>query len=126
MKAQAQLREFSGAPRRQRFTVGKYEVLTEPLPGATHMQRYTVFLAGRRIGATVSMPSESDCLYLEKPPPVPPLKSFHVAYRPGRPKKGAVAPAAAVPVAVERGHGIAREDLPPTAPIRELASAEDG
>jgi hypothetical protein len=105
--------------------VGKYEVLSEPLPGATHLRRYTVFLGGRRIGATVSMPSESDCLYLEKPPPVPPLKSFQVIYRPGRPKKGA-APAAAAAASGENGHAIAREDLPHGAPVRELANTEDG
>ena len=38
------------------------------------------------------MPSEADCLYLEKPPIVPPLKTFYVTSRPGRPKKGTVKP----------------------------------
>jgi hypothetical protein len=35
------------------------------------------------------MPSESDCRFLESPPPVPPLKAFYVTSRPGRPKKNA-------------------------------------
>ena len=51
------------------------------------MLRYTVFVGGKRIGATVSVPTESDCRFLEKPPVVPPLKIFS-SYRPGRPKKG--------------------------------------
>ncbi|HYN14001.1 MAG TPA: hypothetical protein VET51_15265 [Burkholderiales bacterium] len=36
----------------------------------------------------MSMPTESDCRFLEAPPPVPPLKIFRVTHRPGRPKKG--------------------------------------
>ena len=72
-----------------RFRVGKYEVIATPIPYSTHMLRYTVFLQGRRIGATASLPSESDCIFLEKPPAVPPLVPFQPIYRPGRPKKGA-------------------------------------
>src|SRR5688572_9511439 len=95
--------EGRGARRRNRmsipvktrkcFTIGKYEVIAEPIPYAMHMLRYNVFLDKKRIGATVSMPSESDCLFLEKPPVVPALKIFYLTSRPGRPKKGA-APAA--------------------------------
>ena len=55
------------------------------------MLRYTVFVGGKRIGATVSVPTESDCRFLEKPPVVPPLKIFS-SYRPGRPKKGSRPP----------------------------------
>jgi len=51
------------------------------------MLRYTVFVDGNRIGALLSMPTESDCRFLEAPPPVPPLKIFRVTHRPGRPKK---------------------------------------
>jgi hypothetical protein len=36
----------------------------------------------------VSVPGESDCKFMECPPPVPPLKVFYVTSRPGRPKKG--------------------------------------
>ena len=74
---------------RSRFMVGKYEILAQPIPGAAHMLRYTVFVGKQRIGAMVSRPTESDCRFLEKPPVVPPLKIFQVTYRPGRPKKSA-------------------------------------
>src|SRR5262249_16940778 len=61
-----------------------------------------------RIGATVSVPSESDCLFLEKPPVVPPLKIFYVTSKPGRPKKNAAKPAAPV----EKETGGFRDELP--------------
>jgi hypothetical protein len=51
------------------------------------MLRYTVFVGGARIGALLSVPTESDCRFLEAPPPVPPLKVFRVTHRAGRPKK---------------------------------------
>jgi hypothetical protein len=70
-----------------RFNVGKYIVVAEPIPHSAQMLRYTVFVGPKRIGSLASMPSEADCLYLEKPPIVPPLKVFHVTNRPGRPKK---------------------------------------
>src|SRR5467141_2796628 len=73
---------------RKRFMVGKYEVVAQPIPYSTHMLRYTVFVGGKRIGALASMPTESDCRFLESPPAVPPVKIFQVVYRPGRPKKG--------------------------------------
>jgi hypothetical protein len=73
------------------------------------MLRYTVFVSGRRIGATASMPTESDCRYLERPPVVPPLKPFQVFYRPGRPKKGATPPQPATDVHLG---GIGREEIP--------------
>ena len=75
----------------RRFKLGKYEIIAQPIPSSAHMLRYTVFVAGKRIGATVSMPTESDCRFLEKPPIVPPLKIFS-SYRPGRPKKGTPPP----------------------------------
>lgn len=72
---------------RRQFKVGKYDVIAEPLSGAAHMLRYVIFAQGKRIGALVSIPTESDCRFLEKPPAVPPVKLF--AYgRPG-PKPGA-------------------------------------
>ena len=76
----------------QRFNVGKYLVVAQPLPHSAHMFRYTVFLGGKRVGSLASMPSEADCLYLEKPPIVPPLKIYQVTSRPGRPKKGSRPP----------------------------------
>jgi hypothetical protein len=102
-------REYRAPAGRTRFMVGKYEVLAQPIPGASHMLRYTVSLGGRRIGATVSVPTESDCRYLEKPPVVPPLKPFQGAYRPGRPKKGAAPQAPAQPEAARQS--IPTEDL---------------
>ncbi len=77
------------APERRQFKIGKYDILAQPAPGSEQMLRYTVLLAGRRLGALFSMPSESDCRFLESPPPVPPLKIFYVTSRPGRPKKDA-------------------------------------
>ncbi len=53
-----------------------------------------VMLNGKRLGALLSVPTESDCRFLEAPPAVPPLKIFQVTYRPGRPKKGTVRPGA--------------------------------
>ena len=76
----------------QRFNLGKYTVIAQPIPHSAHMLRYTIFLGRKRIGSLASMPSEADCLYLEKPPVVPPLKTFYVTSRPGRPKKGTVKP----------------------------------
>src|SRR5437763_1957687 len=52
---------------RTRLMVGKYEVVAQPIPGAAHMLRYTVFVGKQRIGALVSRPTESDCRFLEKP-----------------------------------------------------------
>lgn len=77
---------------RRRFKIGKYEVIAQPAPGSMQMLRYTVLLEGRRLGAQLSVPSESDCRFMEAPPPVPPLKIFSVTYRPGRPRKGTVRP----------------------------------
>ena len=86
------------------------------------MLRYTVTLAGRRIGATVSFPSESDCRYLENPPVVPPLKPFHGASRPGRPKKGS---APQRPPAPEVRQSVPSEDLPGALSLRDLGAGED-
>jgi hypothetical protein len=74
----------------RRFSVGKYDIIATPIPYSAHMLRYAVFLNGKRIGATASLPSESDCKFLESPPVVPPLVPFQYVYRPGRPKKGAL------------------------------------
>jgi hypothetical protein len=73
---------------RKRYMVGKYEIIAQPLPHSAHMLRYTVFVNGRRIGAMASVPTESDCRFMERPPIVPPLVPYQVSYRPGRPKKG--------------------------------------
>ncbi len=74
---------------RRQFKIGKYDIVAQPASGSMHMLRYTVLLNGKRLGALLSMPTESDCRFLEAPPKVPPLKIFSVTYRPGRPKKGA-------------------------------------
>ena len=79
---------------RRRFKVGKYDILAQPAAGSMHMLRYTVMLDGRKIGSLLSVPSESDCRFMESPPVVPPLKIFSVTFRPGRPKKGSVRPGA--------------------------------
>ncbi len=75
-----------------RFKVGKYDVIAQPAAGSAHMLRYTVLLQGRRLGAQLSMPCESDCRFMEAPPAVPPLRIYSVTYRPGRPRKGTVRP----------------------------------
>ena len=92
---------------RARFMIGKYEVIAEPIPYSTQMLRYNVYLDKTRIGATVSMPSESDCRFLEKPPIVPPLTIFYVTSKPGRPKKSAKPP-----VPLERDQPGFREEIP--------------
>jgi hypothetical protein len=92
----------------KRFKVGKYDIVAEPIPYSRHMLRYVVYVGKTRIGATVSVPSESDCLFLEKPPIVPPLKIFYVTSKPGRPKKNAIKPAAPV----EKESGGFRDELP--------------
>jgi hypothetical protein len=74
---------------RRQFKIGKYDIVAQPACGSMHMLRYRVLLNGKRLGALLSMPTESDCRFLEAPPKVPPLKIFSVTYRPGRPKKGA-------------------------------------
>lgn len=105
----------------RRFMVGKYEIIARPIPHSRHMLRYTVFLGGTRIGALASMPSESDCLFLEKPPLVPPLKLYTSAYRPGRPKNGSRPPVAAS----EKAVAAVREDLPDGLPLPDLRNAEE-
>ena len=74
---------------RRQFKIGKYDIDARPAFGSTQMMCYTVLLKGKRLGALFSMPSESDCRFLESPPKVPPLKVFYVTSRPGRPKKNA-------------------------------------
>lgn len=113
-------REHPGRQARSRFTVGKYEVIAQPISGSAHMLRYTVFLKGVRIGAMASVPTESDCRFLESPPPVPPVKPFQVFYRPGRPKKGAQPPSA-----VDRGNAMSHEDLTSGIPLPALEKSSD-
>lgn len=79
-------------PASHRFKIGKYDIVAQPAPGSAQMLRYTVLLEGRRLGVQLSVPCESDCRFMEAPPPVPPLKIFSVTFRPGRPKKGSVRP----------------------------------
>ncbi|HEX5612247.1 MAG TPA: hypothetical protein VFX67_06315 [Burkholderiales bacterium] len=107
-----------------RFTVGKYEVVGQPLPGSMHMLRYIVSVAGKRIGVMMSVPTESDCRYLEKPPPVPPLKPFQAHYRPGRPKKNAAPPAPALASEPRRG-GLSAADMPAAVPFAQAQGIED-
>ena len=77
---------------RKQYKLGKYDIVAQPVLGSAHMLRYTVMLDGRKIGALMSVPNESDCRFMEAPPPVPPLKIFSVTFRPGRPRKGTVRP----------------------------------
>ena len=63
--------------------------------------------------------TESDCRFLEKPPPVPPVKPYQVIYRPGRPKKGATPP-----TQIDRGHTVG-EELPPGLPLPDVRKHED-
>lgn len=99
----------------KRFMVGDYEIIAHPIPYSTHMLRYSVFRNGKRIGGLASVPTESDCRFLENPPAVPPLRTYSVIYRPGRPKKGAKPPTAEADKAYrhsteELPHGIALPD----------------
>jgi hypothetical protein len=93
----------------KRLSVGKYDIIATPITYSAHMLRYTVFVAGKRIGAMASMPSESDCRFLEQPPVVPALVPWQATYRPGRPKKGAPARTNEAPAAPreELPHGMA-------------------
>ena len=117
-----QVREHPGRQERKRFMLGKYEIIAQPIPGSAHMLRYTVFVSGRRIGATASVPTESDCRYLERPPIVPPLKTFQVFYRPGRPKKGATPPQQQN---AEINHAVARDDIPAGIAIPQSPRGDD-
>ena len=105
---------------RKRFMIGKYEVIAQPLPDSAHMLRYAIFVGGTRIGALVSMPTESDCRFLEKPPVVPPLKAYQVAYRPGRPKKGSTPP-----MPNEKAPMPPREELPLGVTLPDTRSTDD-
>ena len=46
-------------------------IVATPAAGSMHMLRYTVLLNGKRLGALLSVPTESDCRFLEAPPKVP-------------------------------------------------------
>jgi hypothetical protein len=105
---------------RGRFMIGKYEVIAEPIPHSMHMLRYTVYVGKTRVGATVSMPSESDCRFLEKPPIVPPLKIFYLTSKPGRPKKSAKPP-----VPLEREQPGFREEIPSDVSLDGLGKSGD-
>ena len=60
------------AVERRNFKIGKYDIVAQPAFGSAHMLRYTVLLNGKRLGALLSVPTESDCRFLEAPPAVPP------------------------------------------------------
>ena len=86
------------------------------------MLLYTIYVGKTRIGAMVSVPSESDCRFLECPPVVPPLKIFYVTSRPGRPKKGTVK--SAPPAERERKQPGQRESLPTDVALDALPRTE--
>jgi len=65
---------MQSAPGLRRFKIGKYDIVAQPALGSAQMLRYTVMFNGKRLGALMSMPSESDCKFLESPPKVPPLR----------------------------------------------------
>ena len=110
------------AVERRNFKIGKYDIVAQPNTGSAHMLRYTVMLNGKRLGALLSVPTESDCRFLEAPPAVPPVKIFQVTHRPGRPKKNAN------PQAVSRSPrtraACATTTCPP-APCRSTSSARN-
>jgi hypothetical protein len=100
------------AVERRNFKIGKYDIVAQPAVGSAHMLRYTILLNGKRLGALLSVPTESDCRFLESPPAVPPVKIFQVTHRPGRPKKNAVPPAAQS-LSEPGPRGLRHDDLPP-------------
>ena len=110
-------------PQQRRFMVGAYEIVAQPIAGSAQMLRYTVFLGRKRIGAMASMPTESDCRFLEKPPVVPPVKPFHLFYRPGRPKKGT--PPASAGGGAERGLGATLDELSGALPLPARGTTPD-
>lgn len=71
----------------RRFCVGKYVILAAPIVGSAQMLRYTVFLDGRRLGATASVPAESDCRFLERPLQDPEPIPYRPVYRPWTPAR---------------------------------------
>jgi hypothetical protein len=102
------------AAARTQFKIGKYDVVAQPVTGSAQMLRYTVLVGGKRIGALLSVPTESDCKFLENPPPVPPLKIFYVTSRPGRPKKNAAQP----PLPQQApSTGLRHDEVPPGLPL---------
>jgi hypothetical protein len=106
------------AVERRNFKIGKYDIVAQPALGSAHMLRYTVLLNGKRLGALLSVPTESDCKFLECPPAVPPVKIFQVTHRPGRPKKNAAPPVAQSLSENNPPRGLRHDDLPPgTLPI---------
>jgi hypothetical protein len=106
------------AVERRNFKIGKYDIVAQPALGSAHMLRYTVMLNGKRLGALLSVPTESDCKFLECPPAVPPVKIFQVTHRPGRPKKNAAPPVAQSLSENNHQRGLRHDDLPPgTLPI---------
>src|SRR4029079_18152115 len=54
---------------RKQYRLGKYDIVAQPLLGSAHMLRYTVMLNGKRIGALMSVPNESDCRFMAPPQP---------------------------------------------------------
>ena len=100
------------AVERRNFKIGKYDIVAQPAVGSAHMLRYTILLNGKRLGALLSVPTESDCRFLESPPAVPPVKIFQVTHRPGRPKKNAAAPATQS-LSEPGPRGLRHDELPP-------------
>ena len=93
----------------KRFKLGKYDIVAQPVAGSSHMLRYTVLLDGKRLGALFSVPCESDCSFLESPPPVPPLKIFSVTYRPAVRRKARCARKRRISTTTSRCRGRSRD-----------------
>src|SRR2546423_11841146 len=108
---------------RKQYKIGKYDIVAQPAAGSMHMLRYTVLLNGKRLGALLSVPTESDCRFLEAPPAVPPVKIFQVTHRPGRPKKNA-APPAAQSLSQPAPRGLRHDGLPPGTPPLAIKPSE--
>jgi hypothetical protein len=111
------------AVERRNFKIGKYDIVAQPAFGSAHMLRYTVMLNGKRLGALLSVPTESDCRFLEAPPAVPPVKIFQVTHRPGRPKKNA-SPPATQSLSEPAPRGLRHDDLPPGTLPLDIKRAE--
>ena len=48
------------AVERRNFKIGKYDIVAQPAVGSAHMLRYTILLNGKRLGALLSVPTESE------------------------------------------------------------------
>ena len=100
------------AVERRNFKIGKYDIVAQPAFGSAHMLRYTVLLNGKRLGALLSVPTESDCRFLEAPPAVAARQDLPGDASPG-PAEEERHPAAAQALSEPAHRGLRHDDLPP-------------